>query len=111
MCLSPNDLDFRYGSLADIREHIGDVRFTLESRHTDSHNNSFAAVCFPHAPTGPTCGLKGGSRPSHPSCTMAVALWRGASAAGLGCEKAPGMLDPRGRCPVLRVTVVSASPK
>jgi hypothetical protein len=45
---------------------------------------------------------------------MAVAQWRrggGLSAADLGCEKAPGMLDPRGPCPVLRVTVVSASPK
>jgi hypothetical protein len=35
----------------------------------------------------------------------------GLSAADLGCEKAPGMLHPRGPCPVLRVTVVSASPK
>jgi hypothetical protein len=48
----------RFASLADIREHIGDVRFRPESRHTDSDNGSVAAVCFPHAPIGPTCGLK-----------------------------------------------------
>jgi hypothetical protein len=57
-----------------------------------------AAVCFPQAPIQ-TMGQRG-SRLSHPSCTMAVALWRGVFAADLGCEKAPGMLDPRGPCPV-----------
>ena len=33
MCLSPNDLDFRYGSLADIGARIRDVRFTPKSGH------------------------------------------------------------------------------
>jgi hypothetical protein len=47
----------------------------------------------------------------HDGCCTVAAKGSGVSAAGIGCEKAPGMLDPRGPCPVLRVTVVSASPK
>ena len=62
---------------------------------------------------GPNKGAGGVTHPTH------LARWLlhsggeggGLSAADLGCEKAPGMLDPRGPCPVLRVTVVSASPK
>ena len=36
MCLSPNDLDFRYGSEADIKALIRHVRFALKSGHAQS---------------------------------------------------------------------------
>ena len=39
----------RFGSLADIREHYGDVGFTPGSSHAVSDNDSFAGVCFPRA--------------------------------------------------------------
>src|SRR5262245_29077249 len=87
----------RFGSLADIREHIGDVRFTPESRHTDSDNGSVAAVCFPHAPIGLTCALKRvTSIPPilHDGCCHSGREGARASTADLGYEKAPGMLNP-----------------
>jgi hypothetical protein len=71
-------LNVRYGSLADIRERVGDVRFTPESRHTNSDNDSFAAVYFPQALWDPTKELGASLIPPilhDGGCTVAARGW------------------------------------